>query len=121
MKQVLIDLELLERCVDRWACCAIVETPGAEAAWLELRNVVKTAPQPEQSGLVETLEYYAKGDHLLLADPDAWDTCSGEPMNFLHDEAGTASIEDGSIAKAALEAYRAALSATPSPAKRGAA
>ena len=48
------------------------------------------------------LKFYADGDHLLLADPDAWDTCSGEPVNFLHDEAGTASIEDGSIAKAAL-------------------
>lgn len=50
----------------------------------------------------EALEFYANGDHLLLADPDAWDTCSGEPMNWLHDSAGTASVEDGSIAKAAL-------------------
>lgn len=50
----------------------------------------------------EALEFYANGDHLLLADPDAWDTCSGEPINFLHDEAGTASVEDGSIAKQAL-------------------
>lgn len=73
--------------------------------------IAQTAPQPEQSGLVTALEYYANGDHLLLADPDEWDTCSGEPANFLHDEAGTASVEDGSIAKVALEAYRAALSA----------
>lgn len=74
-------------------------------------RVCEFAPQPEQSGLVTALEYYANGDHLLLADPDEWDTCSGEPANFLHDEAGTASVEDGSIAKVALEAYRAALSA----------
>ncbi|WP_434456547.1 hypothetical protein JQR85_13740 [Stutzerimonas urumqiensis] len=73
--------------------------------------IAQTAPQPEQSGLVKALEYYANGDHLLLADPDAWDTCSGEPLNFLHDEAGTASVEDGSIAKVALKAYRAALAA----------
>ncbi|OBY90491.1 hypothetical protein A6723_019465 [Pseudomonas sp. AU11447] len=52
----------------------------------------------------KALEFYAKGDHLLLADPDAWDTCSGEPMNWLHDEAGTASVEDGSFAKQALAA-----------------
>ncbi|MDG3721567.1 hypothetical protein L5B98_05785 [Pseudomonas aeruginosa] len=52
----------------------------------------------------EALEFYANGNHLLLADPDAWDTCSGEPINFLHDEAGTASVEDGSIAKQALGA-----------------
>ena len=61
------------------------------------------AEQPPQAWR-EALEFYANGDHLLLADPDAWDTCSGEPVNFLHDEAGTASVEDGSIAKQALAA-----------------
>lgn len=60
----------------------------------------------ELGSLAQALEFYANGDHLLLADPDAWDTCSGEPVNFLHDEAGTASVEDGSIAKAALAAHR---------------
>lgn len=65
-------------------------------------------PASPDAALVEALEYYANGDHLLLADPDAWDTCSGEPMNFLHDAAGTASVEDGSVAKQALERYRAA-------------
>lgn len=53
--------------------------------------------------LERALKFYADGDHLLLADADAWDTCSGEPVNFLHDDAGTASVEDGSIAKAALK------------------
>jgi hypothetical protein len=65
------------------------------------------AVSPSVSGLVEALEFYANGDHLLLAEPDDWDTCSGEPSNFLHDDAGTASVEDGSIAKAALAAHRA--------------
>lgn len=59
------------------------------------RAVVPTA-------LIEALKFYANGDHFLLADPDSWDTCSGEPLNFQHDDAGTASVEDGSIAKAAL-------------------
>lgn len=72
----------------------------------------KAQPAPQHhsgdaAALVEALELYAQGNHLLLADPDAWDTCSGEPMNFLHDESGTASVEDGSIAKATLAAYRA--------------
>lgn len=62
---------------------------------------------------IKALKFYADGDHLMLADPDAWDTCSGEPQNFLHDEAGTASVEDGSIAKAALDAL---LSASAEPA-----
>ena len=61
-----------------------------------------TVQGDEVQRLREVLEFYARGDHLLLADPDAWDTCSGEPMNWLHDEEGTASVEDGSLAKAAL-------------------
>ena len=72
------------------------------------------AAQPKQAVAVtdevrrlrEALEFYANGDHLLLADPDEWDTCSGEPVNWLHDEAGTASVEDGSVAKAALAAHK---------------
>ncbi len=51
MSKVLVDRELLERCVDRWACCAIVETPGAEQAWLELRAVVKAAQPAEAEGV----------------------------------------------------------------------
>lgn len=61
--------------------------------------------------LRNALRFYADGDHMLLADPDAWDTCSGEPVNFLHDEAGTASVEDGSIAKLVLSALSAQQSA----------
>lgn len=51
MSKVLVDRELLERCVERWACCAIVETPGAEAAWLELRNFMKSAQPAEAEGV----------------------------------------------------------------------
>ncbi|WP_312903574.1 hypothetical protein [Stutzerimonas nitrititolerans] len=95
-----------------WSHDHFTEGHGTPVGWLPIAApIAQTAPQPEQSGLVTALEYYANGDHLLLADPDEWDTCSGEPANFLHDEAGTASVEDGSIAKVALEAYRTALSA----------
>lgn len=62
-----------------------------------------TVAEQRNVALEAALKFYADGDHLLLADADAWDTCSGEPINFLHDEAGTASVEDGSIAKAALK------------------
>ena len=62
-----------------------------------------TVAEQREVALEAALKFYADGDHLLLADADAWDTCSGEPVNFLHDEAGTASVEDGSIAKAALK------------------
>ncbi|WP_322979174.1 hypothetical protein [Pseudomonas sp. C11] len=75
----------------------------------QCQRAIQAADLQDVSGLIEALKYYANGDHLLLADPDAWDTCSGEPVNFLHDEAGTASVEDGSIAKAALAAHRSGL------------
>ncbi|ALD83991.1 TPA: hypothetical protein ACXLB5_000189 [Pseudomonas aeruginosa] len=32
--------EVLERSIDRWACCAMSQTPGAEEAWEELRALL---------------------------------------------------------------------------------
>lgn len=67
----------------------------------------------EQSGLVEALEFYARREHFVLANEDAWDTVSGEPLNILHHDDGFGEsegcIEDGSVARSALEAYRATL------------
>jgi len=62
MSKVLVDRELLERCVDRWACCAIVETPGAEQAWLELRAVVKAAQPAEAEVVRDYLAKFAEGE-----------------------------------------------------------
>lgn len=56
MSKVPVDRELLERCVDRWACCAIVETPGAEQAWLELRAAVRGAQPAEAEVAVTKIE-----------------------------------------------------------------
>lgn len=53
--------------------------------------------------LTEALRFYAQRDHFIVADDDAWDTVSGEPPNLWCDEAGTATVEDGSVARAALE------------------
>jgi hypothetical protein len=57
----------------------------------------------ENAMLREGLQCYADGNHFMRADEDAWDTVSGEPRNFWCDEAGTATIEDGSVAAAALK------------------
>lgn len=54
--------------------------------------------------LGQALQYYADGHHFDQHDPTAWDTVSGEPANFQEDEACTATVEDGSIAKLALKA-----------------
>jgi len=53
--------------------------------------------------VLDALRFYANGSHFCLADKTAWDTVSGEPQNFWCDEAGTATVEDGSIAKAVLQ------------------
>lgn len=52
--------------------------------------------------LVAALQWYADGLHFDTASPDAWDTVSGEPQNWWCDEAGTATVEDGSIAAMVL-------------------
>lgn len=68
--------------------------------------------QTEQSVLVEALKFYADSEHFILVNEDAWDTVSGEPLNFLHHDDGFGEsegcVEDGSIARAALASYRAA-------------
>lgn len=61
-----------------------------------------SAMTKERDALRAGLQFYADGDHFYRADPSAWDTVSGEPPNWLDDEAGTASVEDGSIAKMVL-------------------
>lgn len=107
--------------------CVVVESdwPEYNFVWLMLEHRMAGFPVPDfnavkcaadvaiaeqrlaaaeqRNATLETaLKFYADGDHLLLADPDEWDTCSGEPINWLHDAAGTASVEDGSVAKQAL-------------------
>lgn len=71
-------------------------------------RIVYTNPSSaDAERLAEALRFYADGNHLLLGDPGAWDTVSGEPQNWLCDEAGTATIEDGTVAKQALAAHPA--------------
>jgi hypothetical protein len=48
-------------------------------------------------------EFYAQGEHFHF-DRAAWDTVSGEPQNYWCDEEGTATVEDGTIAKLAIDA-----------------
>jgi hypothetical protein len=70
---------------------------------------------PEPAGWREALQFYADRDHFMLSDESAWDTVSGEPANLWCDEAGTATVEDGSVAAAALKGTPAAQSADADP------
>lgn len=66
----------------------------------------------ENDALRKALQFYADGHHFLLSDAAAWDTVSGESPNYWCDEAGTATVEDGSVA-------RQVLPASPTPDKEG--
>ena len=63
---------------------------------------LQASKDSEIQTLRAALQWYADGEHFNKADPDAWDTVSGEPQNWWCDEAGTATVEDGSIAKMTL-------------------
>ena len=63
---------------------------------------LQASKDTEIQTLRTALQWYADGEHFNKADPDQWDTVSGEPQNWWCDEAGTATVEDGSIAKMTL-------------------
>ena len=86
----------------------------ATEACADVARLLSAAPQPPaaqqgeavaptRADLIAALKFYAKGEHFILSEPAAWDTVSGEPQNWQCDEAGTATVEDGWIAKATLE------------------
>jgi hypothetical protein len=72
-----------------------------------------TRPENRLSGIMREIESLKQQNAELLPalhhakvvqrDPSAWDTVSSEPLNFQEDEACTATVEDGGIAKLALE------------------
>ena len=75
-------------------------TIGAREAASELRRLHEVEKQRDE--LLAALEFYAERNHFILHDANAWETVSGEPQNFQEDEANTATVEDGSVAKAAV-------------------
>lgn len=80
------------------------ETIARREAVIRIVEEDVDALRKERDALREALKFYADGEHFIRLDDSAWDTTSGEPQNFYFyfDEAGTATIEDGSIARAAL-------------------
>ena len=62
--------------------------------------------------LIEALKFYAEKNHFNLEAPDDWDDCSGEPRNFLFRDDSADMIEDGTVARVALENHPAATQET---------
>jgi len=72
---------------------------GAEVERLRMENAEM---RRKVEALREALRFYAQREHFALSDANAWDTVSGEPQNYWCDDAGTATVEDGATARAAL-------------------
>lgn len=82
--------------------CFFKDNPGSAA--LCVRAIEQAVLQSDQvQKMRQALEFYANGEHFIRHDDSAWDTVSGEPQNLYEDEAGTATVEDGSIARLAME------------------
>jgi hypothetical protein len=79
-----------------------VEAEGCTPADARMLRQANHGLADENFRLREALSFYADGNHFLISGKDSWDTVSGEPQNYWCDEAGTATVEDGSVAKAAL-------------------
>lgn len=102
----------------------VVATPQwCRAAVNELRRLAALvgAQQPAPSAAAEVenlrkaLQFYADKEHFTIADDGAWDTVSGEPQNYWCDEEGTATVEDGTIARLALAGHRINFDADEAP------
>jgi hypothetical protein len=78
-------------------------------------DLLAALASPMAVQVAEALTFYAEGNHFIQHEPTAWDTVSGEPQNFFEDEANTATVEDGSIAKIALASLAEATAARPTP------
>ena len=87
----------------------------AETLFASAPSAVATEPP----GWREALKFYAEGNHFAIVDDMAWDTVSGEPENFLCDSAGTATVEDGTVAKMALAGTPLLDEADAAPAQGG--
>ncbi|EPH2637445.1 TPA: hypothetical protein RJS82_003275 [Pseudomonas aeruginosa] len=51
---VVVPREVLERSIDRWSCCAMSQTPGAEEAWEELRALLSEQDKRNRQGTLDS-------------------------------------------------------------------
>jgi hypothetical protein len=71
-------------------------------AEIDRRTRERDEARAERDALAKALAFYATQEHFILSDDTMWDTVSGEPPNWWCDGAGTATVEDGSIARLVL-------------------
>lgn len=76
---------------------------NTEDAGYPVRDVFAQADPGEVERLRAALKFYADRDHFAEDIGSDWDSVSGEPANVLWHEQEAWFVEDGSIARAALE------------------
>lgn len=117
MTTITLDYELQSMAANAIALAAPATAPATAPDELErlraeseerLQNCAALIAENEQlrknaDRMREALTFYAQGEHFHF-DRAAWDTVSGEPQNYWCDEEGTATVEDGTIAKLAIDA-----------------
>lgn len=86
--------------------CMIMNVPGDTLGDGDSWQPVYTHPAPADPGEVErlraALKFYADREHFHFESGN-WDTVSGEPLNILWSGDEPDFIEDGTVARAALE------------------
>lgn len=80
------------------SCTCMTKTPELQYHEEGCRYRVLGEAQHRIDILESALRWYATGYHMLI-DTSSWDTVSGELPSYWCDEAGTATIEDGTLAK----------------------
>lgn len=75
---------------------------GCTPADAQVLRAANGALAAENGYLRQALRFYAAGSHFITHADGGWDSVSGEPENFLENEEGTATVEDGTIAAMAL-------------------
>jgi len=76
-------------------------TSGFQQAMLVMQDELSLL-ESQDAMKTEALRFYAEGQHFIRADADKWETPSGETGNFFEDEANTAIVEDGTVARRML-------------------
>lgn len=95
---------------------AVIAFRAQQAAMVEAQQPAPSAAAAtEVENLRKALQFYADKDHFNIADEGAWDTVSGEPQNYWCDEEGTATVEDGTIARLALAGHQIKFDADAAP------
>lgn len=113
----------LRRIAHKPGSVAVANTLLKAAEALAMAAALVEAQQPAPSAAAATevenlrkaLQFYADKDHFTIADDGAWDTVSGEPQNYWCDEEGTATVEDGTIARLALAGHQIKFDADEAP------